>query len=251
MAQKAKAGPFSLRLYLDDSPVSRDIKATGHYEPIETKFVMQWVKQGNTVFDIGAHIGYYSLILSKLAGDKGQVFAFEPCVQSFRLLQENMRLNKCTNIFPRCAAVLDKTGRTRLYLNDENIADSRITQIDNANFSLVPCMRLDDFFLDYIKKIDFIKMDIQGAEIKALKGMGGILEKHEDIKLLIEFWPHGLRQCGDNPEDLLHLLLDCGFNVSFITKHRGRTEKINDVDVFLNSFSKHPGAFRSLLCKRS
>jgi len=80
--------------------------------------------------------------------------------------------------------------------------------------------------------------------------MAHLLEKNEDVKLLIEFWPHGLRQCDSDPEELLGLLLSHGFQVFAAIRHKWKLERIDDPHVFLESFSKHPDAFINLLCKR-
>ena len=250
MAQKATAKPYSLEFYLDDSPVSKDIKTWGFYEQFETGIVRQWVKRGYTAVDIGAHIGYYSLILSRLVENIGRVFAFEPSPDSFKLLQKNVVLNRGTNVFLEQRAVLDRTGKTRLYFNTDNTADNRIARIDKAESTVIDCIKLDDYFRRYDSKIGFVKMDIQGAEFRALRGMINILDEYENIKLLLEFWPHGLRQNGDDPADLLTFLLDRKFRVSFVIRHKWKIEEITSPDSFLDSYSKHPGAFTNLLCKR-
>ena len=250
MAQTARAKPFALEFLLDDSSVSRDIKATGFYEQFETGIIMQWVKRGYTAVDVGAHIGYYTLILSRLVEDIGKVFAFEPSVENYELLQKNVDLNKCSNVFIEQMVVSDKTGKTCLYLNGENKADNRISKIEKSLSIDVNCVRLDDYFRRYDSKIGFIKLDIQGAELKALQGMGCLLEKNEDVKLLIEFWPYGLRQCDSDPKELLDLLLGHGFQVFAAIKHKWKLERVDAPHVFLESFSRHTGAFTNLLCKR-
>jgi len=105
MAQKVTAKPFALQFYLDNSSVSRDIKTTGYYEQFETGIITQWVKRGYTAVDIGAHLGYHTLILSRLVENIGRVFAFEPNIENYWLLQKNIGLNRRTNIFVEQMAV--------------------------------------------------------------------------------------------------------------------------------------------------
>jgi len=211
---------------------------------------MQWVKRGYTVVDVGAHIGYYTLILSRLVEDRGNVFAFEPSIENYELLQENVDLNKCSNVSIEQMAVSDTTGKAYLYLNEENKADNRISKIEDSISIGIDCMRLDDYFRRYDGKIGFIKLDIQGAELRALRGMERLLEKNKDVKLLVEFWPHGLRQCDSDPGELLSFLLDRRFQVFAAIRHKWKFERIDDPHIFLESFSKHPDAFINLLCKR-
>ena len=226
------------------------MEQTAKAKPFETGIVMQWVKRGYVAVDAGAHIGYYTLILSRLVEDKGRVFAFEPSAENHKLLQRNVDLNKCSNVSIEQVVVLDKTDKTSLYLNKKNKADNRISKIEESLSVTVDCVKLDDYFEHHDSKIDFIKLDIQGAELKALQGMARILEKKEDMKLLIEFWPYGLKQCDSDPGELLGLLFDCGFQVFAAKRHKWKLERIDNPHAFLGSFPQHSGSFINLLCKR-
>jgi hypothetical protein len=81
-----------------DSMDSLNLSVSGTYEPFQTSLVKQWIKPGNTVLDIGANIGYYTLIFAKLVGTSGRIFAFEPEPNSFMILSEIVARNNYTNV---------------------------------------------------------------------------------------------------------------------------------------------------------
>lgn len=182
------------------------------WEPFETTLIMNEVKEGEVVLDIGANIGYYTLILSKLVGEGGKVFAFEPDPDNFALLKKNVTVNGLRNVILVKKAISNKSGTLRLYLSEENKGDHRIYDSCDGRRSVpIHCIRLDDYFRDYTGQIDFIKMDIQGAEAGAIQGMSSLLEKNSRLRILTEFWPGGLKQFGIGSEEYLALLAKYGF----------------------------------------
>ena len=173
------------------------------------------VKKGDIVLDIGDHIGYYTLIFSDCVGLEGKVFAFEPNPDNFTLLKKNVEINKYKNVVLIQKAVSNKAGRLKLYLSALNSGDNRIYDLgDGPRKSIeIEAVRLDDYFKDYDGKIDFIKMDIQGAEGAAMEGMEILLEKNRNLKIITEFWPFGLKGFGIDPETYLQSFLIKGFKL--------------------------------------
>jgi len=148
-----------------DSKDSLSLSIYGIHEPLVTELVKKEIKKGNVVLDIGAHIGYYTLIFAKLVGEEGKVFAFEPDPTNFSLLKKNVEINGYKNVELVQKAVSNKNGKIKLYLSEENSGDHRIyNSHDGRKFIEVEAIRLDDYFKNYNGAIDFIKMDIQGAE---------------------------------------------------------------------------------------
>jgi hypothetical protein len=105
------------------------------------------------------------------------------------------------------AAVGDYSGNSELYLSDKLNVDHRVYIADGGSRRAVPIeiVALDDYFKPG-EGVDLIKMDIQGYELHALRGANRVLEDNPDIKLLIEFWPYGLKQAGANWADLITAL---------------------------------------------
>lgn len=163
----------------------------GAWEPNETELIKREIKKGDVALDLGAHIGYYTLIFAKLVGEKGRVFAFEPAPDNFALLEKNVKVNNYSNVILERKGVLNKSGKAKLWLrSDSNKSGHRIHPINMKIHHPKPIeidvVSLDDYFKDYNGKIDFIKLDIEGSEEEALRGMGNILKKNKKIKILAE-----------------------------------------------------------------
>jgi len=155
------------------------------WEEKETELVRGQIKEGDTVLDIGAHIGYYTLIFAELVGETGKVYAFEPDPNNFKLLKKNIRVNNYSNVVLINKGVSDKTGNVKFYpRSDGNTGGGRINPID-INIHKKPIeidvVSLDDYFSG---TVNFIKMDIEGSETMALRGMKNILKGN--VKILIE-----------------------------------------------------------------
>ena len=193
----------------------------GVYEPLATDLVRSEIGPGDVVLDIGANIGYYTLIFAKCVGPAGRVFAFEPEPGNFALLQENVATNGYRNVTLARLAVSDRAGRARLFLDADNAGDCRMYDSHDQRPSVdIATVRLDDH-LASLDRIDLIKMDIQGAEPAALRGMRGLLERHRQVRLLLEFWPYGLQLFGADPKEFLDTLREAGFALWNLNERRG------------------------------
>ncbi len=221
----------------------------GYYEPTVTQIFKDTLKKGDTVFDIGANIGYYTLLAAKLVGKEGKVIAFEPEPSNFELLRKNVRLNGYTHVTLEPYAVSKETGKIRLFLNDRNKGDHRIYDSGEARKSIeIQTVSLDDYCHDHPGRVDFIKMDIQGAEAAALQGMGGVLKHNPSIKLVSEFWPQGLRRFGVEPETYLQELLAHDFQLHVLREDSPKPEPIEDVRLFIQRSSEKDDS--NILCLR-
>ncbi|NNC86160.1 MAG: FkbM family methyltransferase [Bacteroidia bacterium] len=181
----------------------------------ELNLLKQFIKPGSTVVDIGANIGFYAEYFSNWVGETGKVHCFEPDETNFSLLKKNTQNSENTII--NKLAVSDKTGSITLYKSHRLNVDHRTykpTQFDST--TELKCVSIDDYINNKFK-VDFIKMDIQGAEYPALEGMKKTL-KNNDIKLLSEFWPYGLKQAGSSKQQVYAFLTEQGFSVYKIDK---------------------------------
>jgi FkbM family methyltransferase len=169
-------------------------------------------RPGMTVLDVGANIGIYTSFMAKIVGEKGRVYAFEPSPHNFSLLK---KYNNQSNITLVQAAIGGTTGQIALYISDKLNVDHRTYETGEKRKRIdVPSHRLDDYLQN--KKVDFIKMDIQGFEYWALLGMENILRSNHNIKILMEFWPYGLIKAKSSPEELLTFLHKLGFQTELI-----------------------------------
>jgi FkbM family methyltransferase len=211
----------------DDKIISYRLRKGIIYEKASVKAIMANVKEGQTFVNIGANIGYFTLILSHIVGQKGRGYSFEPDPTNFSYLKRNIELNGYENIVLEQRAVGDIAGTTYLYLNNKgNQGDHRTWKgEENREKTIINITTLNNYFRGIDLKVDFIKMDIQGAEALALKGMSDILSVNKDIKILMEFWPWGLIGCGSDLIEMIQNLKDQGFHFYDILKE-GKLKEI-------------------------
>jgi FkbM family methyltransferase len=178
-------------------------------------------KEGDIVVDIGAHIGHYTIIASKRVGMYGKVVAIEANPDNFEMLNRNIKLNQLTNIISLNYAVYSKETKIKLYLAGEEsgytIYDT--IMIERAargqeNFVEVNANTLDYLLQLYgINEVNWIKIDVEGAEYEVLKGATNMLSKSKDISLLIEI--HNLSQGANLYKPIVKLLDSYHFRIDF------------------------------------
>jgi FkbM family methyltransferase len=174
----------------------------------EMSIIQHLVKPGDRVLDIGANIGVYTRRLAKLAGHTGEVYAFEPHPRNFAFLSKFTRHLPTIKAFH--VAVSDREGTIDLFISDDLNVDHRTYQTtEKRSRQQVPCHSID-FYLSG-KPVDFIKMDIQGAEYSALRGMRKTLSGSPRLNMLMELWPYGLKEAGSSCEEVIGLLRENHF----------------------------------------
>ena len=231
-----------------DSGDGLSLSIRGVWEKFETECVKKIIKKGYLVIDVGANIGYYSLIFSKLTGNDGKVFAFEPEPSNFDLLKKNVEINKCQNVVLEQKAISDKKGRIKLYLHEKNSGGHRLYSFDYIQrFVEVDVTSLDDYFDQYDSKIDFIKIDVEGLEVTVMQGMKSLLKNSKDIILVMEFAPSLIKKGGWDPEEYFKILLEQGFRLYEINE---KTEKIEhtDKELLLKKYPMTKDSLTNLLC---
>lgn len=208
------------------------LSLNGIYEPLTTELVKNEIKNGDIVLDIGAHIGYYTLIFAKLVGKNGKVYAFEPEPTNFALLEKNIQLNSYQNVILVRKAVSNKSEKVKLYIYKNHPAHHKIYNThDGDSFIEIDAISLDDYFKSYEGKIDFIKMDIEGAELAAIQGMSSLLQKNTNVKIITEFHPNKLKEFGIEPETFLKQLLKYGFKLYHINEEKQKIDPIEITDL--------------------
>ncbi len=135
----------------------------GSWEPEVVRSIQKHVMARMTVLDIGAHSGFYSLLLSRLVGDEGRVFAFEPLPANFRILEENLSLNQIQNVVVRREAVSDRSGEISFEFprKEVSLVAGPVLEGDNLGTLNIPSIASeDDFVRETGCSFRFIKMDI-------------------------------------------------------------------------------------------
>jgi FkbM family methyltransferase len=206
----------------------------------ERQLLKRVLSVGDVVVDAGANIGVYSQFLARCVGATGIVHSFEPSPENFKHLQSATR--KLANVRLSQAALGECSRRSRLYLSDKLNVDHRTyaTEEDSRRTVPIDIIALDDYFKPG-QRVDLIKMDIQGYELHALRGANRVLADNPSAKVLLEFWPYGLKQAGANWIELIATLESKNMAVHRITK-RGpvplRPESVSESpDWYVNVFA--------------
>lgn len=188
------------------------------------------IKPGMRVLDIGANIGFYTILFSKLVGEKGKVFAFEPDAKNYRHLEENTKT--LTNVVLEKRAVSEKTGKINFYTSkDLNVDHQSYDSGESRECEEIEAVALDDYFTNDAK-IDMIKIDIQGHESSALRGMIKIMSQAEAMVVLGELWPYGLQKAGSSAEEYLKFLKNLGFKIKFFEEEIDYNKKAQDKNFY-------------------
>jgi len=234
------------KVYIDPQD-SLNLSLNENHESYEKEIIKKTVKKGDVVLDIGANIGDNTLIIAKLIGPKGKVYAFEPDPEIFSLLKKNISVNGYDNIIAIQKAVSNKNGKLKLFLSENNRSDHRIYDShDNRESIEVGTVKLDSFFRSKIS-VNVIIMDIQGAEILALRGMRNLIKRSKRLKLITEFWPIGIRRCGDVPENFLRLIRSYKFSIFNIDEKNMKTRKVADKKL-VKMYPEKKETYTNLLC---
>lgn len=201
----------NLKIKLDlNEWIQQHIYFLGYFDPSGIRYIKNHLYEGEVFIDIGANVGSYSLVASSLVGLTGKVIAFEPATASFQRLVENVSLNGQTNVVLERKAVLDKNSITYIHLSDgRNTGMSSIYHFasESGKTEKVEAVSLDDWAeKNECMRISMIKMDIEGSEMLALKGMIRILEKYKP-KILIELKEETLKNSGYLVEEIVDLLV--------------------------------------------
>ena len=210
--------PHHLQMFVhgpQDKHVSQKISQEGVWEPYESSLVLSRLHPGDVFVDVGANIGYFTVIAASLVGDRGRVYAFEPDPKNFHLLEKS-----CTHnlLQPRIHAVKaglsseDNAGQ--LYLSEDNLGDHQIYESDVERAHVDITLYQGSNYLqremqrDNIAKIDLIKVDTQGSEFAVLAGLMPLLQSLDKVPtILIELTPYSLRQAGSSGRALPNMPL--------------------------------------------
>lgn len=183
-----------------------------NYEP-ELVYLQNLLAPGSTFIDVGANLGIYTLVASRLVGNSGRVIAFEPSMQSFPLLQKNAALNDLTNICALPAALSEKAGTVRLYQAPCCPSGNSLAHHPSfpESFEYVVTETLDDVLRRIpARRVDVIKMDVQGAEELVLRGARRVVASTNPV-IIFEFWPDGASLLGLSPYGAWNLLAGLGY----------------------------------------
>lgn len=178
------------KMYLDvkDNGISAELLFKGIREPFSTEFFKNEIKKGDICVDIGANIGYYALLESRLVGDGGKVYAIEPVPENIKLLKKNININHYPNIDIFQLAIGDRNGSGFIHLfNGSNLHSMNKNNSFESKHSIPVKIITLDKFLENKPYPSIIRMDTEGYEEKIIKGMEKTLSAQKPLKIFMEF----------------------------------------------------------------
>jgi FkbM family methyltransferase len=213
-------------------------------DAFEIELLKKHIRKNDVVLDIGANIGFYAEIISELVGEKGHVHCFEPDGTNFNHLKKSCGQLKNVSLVNK--AVGPATETLKIYTSKNLNVDHRTYKPEEYDEEIeIEAVSIDDYLLEAEnqrfslhdkqgnKKVDFIKMDIQGFEMQAVKGMLQTLSENPNVKIISEFWPYGLRKAGSSVNDYFSFLTSKGFTCYLLEKNsleKLTVEKVTSIE---------------------
>ena len=196
--------------------VGLEIMTKGYYELPSIELLRTLLRPGMVFFDIGAHVGQYTLFASPIVGNQGRVHCFEPDPDTFRRLSRNLQTNRIKNVCANQLALFSENGDRTFYrslpVNIGGSSLSRPYEADSGRTVRVRCVRLDQYVEDRgLKRVDVIKMDTEGAEINVLRGAQRLLGSQSKPVLVLEFHERALQSFGGTCVQLAEFLRSRGY----------------------------------------
>jgi FkbM family methyltransferase len=193
------------------------------YEKENFSFLKSICGDGAVVLDIGAHIGLFSAIAAKVVGANGKVFAFEPAPNTIPVLHQTIRINHLeTVISPVNQAMGKDSGKITFFISDETADNSNSIvsyKVDRKlNGVEVEVNTIDNFVAGKkLDRVDFIKIDVEGAEYDTIRGGIEVFKKFQP-SFILAIHPEPIKKKGDKLEDIYNFLLSLNYNITYNNK---------------------------------
>lgn len=207
---------YKLSLIPNDDGISTELALFGTHEPLNTKMLAKQLRKDMVCLDLGANIGYYTLLESKIVGNNGKIIAIEPSPVNFSILQKNIQMEGATNIEVYNLAGGDKDGKIKFLLKKQSnlsriVSENEIKSSDNI--VEVSVRKLDGFLEEQsLKKLDFIRMDVEGYEFFIYEGIRNSIRKYRPA-MQIEVHAHHLGE--KRTREFLKKLKEDGYETEY------------------------------------
>lgn len=233
--------------------VAMFLQQGGGYEEGSQKLFESILRPGMTVLDLGANFGFYTL---RALRKECRVVSYEPTPQTCALLRQNINANgfaNCGRSIVVEAAVSDMCGITEFYENPNMCGYNSIYSMEGQHLIQVPTVTLDSQ-IEEIGRVDVIKMDIEGAEYRALLGMRRLLERNPQVQILMEFAPGHMKRAGVSPEEMLDLIHELGFTYALIDEESAQAAPVGRQELLaadsVNLYLKREGGYENSGCRK-
>jgi FkbM family methyltransferase len=247
----------TMLLDLKDQGISRELVLTGVHEKNSSEQLKREIEPGMTIVEVGANIGYYTLLESRFIGPRGHIYAFEPSPVNLRGLKINVLLNGLDSqveTFPY--GIGNQTGTGRFFLTNKGNTSSFIARDDENGVHTtevmdVPLTTLDDFFSTRPVSLDFLRMDVEGYELEVIDGMKQLLQTpRAPRKMFIEVHSALLHKRGSSGRQFIERLRSAGYQVSR-SFFRGRLDiSVSDTETLLQHPRLEDGYWETFFVRR-
>lgn len=225
---------------------------SGSYEGYESWVIRNYLRKGDFALDIGSCVGYYASLFSHCVGTSGRVVAYEPDHSNFLLAQANIKINCGDNVHLLYEAVGDTNSKLLLHRCNYNAGDHRLSK--EAYFEgkretvEVYCTTLEH----YDSLVNLIKADVQGYEVRVLRGARKQLKASHSMAMALEYWPWGMERAGDDKREFVDLVYDSGFRVHVVDNDTFKIHPLPTKEHLLNVYDprEKPMHFVNLWCVR-
>lgn len=214
----------------------------GEKEPFTAELFARSVREGATVIDGGSYLGFYALLAARRIGPEGTVFAFEPNPELFEAMRRNVHENGFDDrVIPLPVGIGADRGRSRFYIDEGDGSKSSLFEPQRLrDVTVAESMSLDEVL--GAQPVDLIKLDIEGGEVDALRGMRETLASSSDPTLIVECNPSALARAGRSARTLLRELDAAGLEVEAIDDERWELcpvrEALAETDEHVNLFCR-------------
>jgi FkbM family methyltransferase len=202
MRERWEVGTIAGRMLVDPQTlIGRVLAVSGEWEPHVTSAFRGLLSPGDVCVDVGAHIGYYTLLASRVVGPTGRVYALEPSSRVFRILSSNLALNASASVTALNMAAGETAGSAVLYeapglspltssLSSRMLDSPHGARAEEFVATQVPVVAVDDIVpADVFPRVRVVKVDVEGYEIEVLRGMEGLLRATDRIAVFVETSP--------------------------------------------------------------
>jgi len=202
--------------------IQETILLEGLWDPSLTNFIESNLKPGDVFIDVGAHVGYFTLLAARRVGAEGNVLAIEPNPNALSQLEQNVQQSDLENVLIEQAACGDSDGSIELFLNTESntsMASLSPTNATGAGSVKVSCTRVDELLEKHgLRQANLVKIDVEGAELGVLRGMKKTMNSLRPI-IVLELEPALLKSFGTTVDEIMQLFESCNYSVTPLGGH--------------------------------
>lgn len=239
--RSVKLGGYWLRL---DPQDSLELSVRASYEPFQTRLLLDTLRPGDVFADVGAFIGYYTVLAAARVGPKGLVVAFEPDPDTFALLRTNVHDNGLSNVRLFSQALSDSEGLAWLY-RAPRTSDNQLSGKPGSGLQVVTTT-LDRFF-GRGERLDVLKLDAEGSEARIFLGMRSTLQTHPQLIVFTEFYPRRLKESGVDAASYLRMITESNFLIYEISEARRRLIPVTNPNILLQRYNVRNGRLTNLV----